>query len=359
MPSLLCQCAIASSIDPPLRPARTAAPPRSALQRRRPTRCARRSDGHHPIPPSRRNDERDFPTVAGHWTAAFAGCVDHHQGRRAARMPLTAATSLLQHERQTHACDAAGALSAPDGAVRNDAVCARGSGASALRAAPRAGAGVAHSIGAPIAAVLRLVAVRAMALVPTDPARVGTTSASRGASSIERIGVSSLAAKPVGQEAWAPRAVAGFAAHRASAIVEAGDGSPSGFTGEHPGRAARPSNRLRCKGSTASTLVACSSRLASCQQPRPKNPNVVNRLRSPPCRRDSGQRASGGAGAGQVPRMGPGPVVTASLSDLARGAVVSIPAMPDISAKARFDEAASALLAVARSTELLARCGTD
>jgi hypothetical protein len=57
--------------------------------------------------------------------------------------------------------------------------------------------------------------------------------------------------------------------------------------------------------------------------------------------------------------MEPEPIVTASRSDLARGIVVAIPAMLDMSAKARFDEAASALLAVARSTELPARCGTD
>jgi uncharacterized protein len=54
----------------------------------------------------------------------------------------------------------------------------------------------------------------------------------------------------------------------------------------------------------------------------------------------------------QVPRMEPDQIVSASLFDLARGVVVSIPAMPDASAKARLDEAASALLAVARTTEL-------
>jgi uncharacterized protein len=53
-----------------------------------------------------------------------------------------------------------------------------------------------------------------------------------------------------------------------------------------------------------------------------------------------------------VPRMEPDRIVTASLSDLERGVVVSIPAMPDESAKARFDDASSALLGVARSTEL-------
>ena len=61
----------------------------------------------------------------------------------------------------------------------------------------------------------------------------------------------------------------------------------------------------------------------------------------------------------QVPRMEPEQIVTASLSDLARGVVVSIPAMPDDSAKARFDDAASALLAVARSSELPARYRAD
>jgi short-subunit dehydrogenase len=61
----------------------------------------------------------------------------------------------------------------------------------------------------------------------------------------------------------------------------------------------------------------------------------------------------------QVPRMEPDRIVAASLADLARGVVVSIPAMPDESAKARFDDAASALLGVARTTELPARYRTD
>jgi short-subunit dehydrogenase len=61
----------------------------------------------------------------------------------------------------------------------------------------------------------------------------------------------------------------------------------------------------------------------------------------------------------QVPRMEPDQVVTASLADLARGGVVSIPAMPDESAKTRFDESAAALLAVARATELPPRYRTD
>lgn len=56
-----------------------------------------------------------------------------------------------------------------------------------------------------------------------------------------------------------------------------------------------------------------------------------------------------------VPRMEPEQIVSASLSDLARGVTVSIPALPDEAAKARFDEAAAALLAVARTTELAPR----
>jgi short-subunit dehydrogenase len=56
-----------------------------------------------------------------------------------------------------------------------------------------------------------------------------------------------------------------------------------------------------------------------------------------------------------VPRMEPEQVVTASLADLARGVVVSVPALPDESAKATYDAAAAALLAVARSTELPGR----
>jgi len=52
-------------------------------------------------------------------------------------------------------------------------------------------------------------------------------------------------------------------------------------------------------------------------------------------------------------------IVTASLSDLERGVVVSIPAMPDESAKARFDDAASTLLGVARRTELPERYRTS
>lgn len=58
-----------------------------------------------------------------------------------------------------------------------------------------------------------------------------------------------------------------------------------------------------------------------------------------------------------VPRMEPEQIVAASLSDLARDVVVSIPALQDESAKVRLDEAAAALLAVARRTELPERYG--
>jgi len=61
----------------------------------------------------------------------------------------------------------------------------------------------------------------------------------------------------------------------------------------------------------------------------------------------------------QVPRMEPDQIVTASLSDLERGVVVSIPAMPDESAKAKFDDAASTLLGAARRTELPERYRTS
>jgi short-subunit dehydrogenase len=61
----------------------------------------------------------------------------------------------------------------------------------------------------------------------------------------------------------------------------------------------------------------------------------------------------------QVPRMEPDQIVTASLTDLERGVVVSIPAMPDESAKARFDDAASTLLGVARRTDLPERYHTS
>lgn len=59
----------------------------------------------------------------------------------------------------------------------------------------------------------------------------------------------------------------------------------------------------------------------------------------------------------QVPRMEPEEVVAASLSDLERGVVVSIPALADESVKTRFDQAALALLAPARTAELPARYG--
>ena len=57
----------------------------------------------------------------------------------------------------------------------------------------------------------------------------------------------------------------------------------------------------------------------------------------------------------RMPRMEPDQIVAASLADLGRGIVVCIPAMPDDSAKTRLDDAAAALLAVARSSELPAR----
>ena len=59
----------------------------------------------------------------------------------------------------------------------------------------------------------------------------------------------------------------------------------------------------------------------------------------------------------QVPRMEPEQIVAASLHDLERGVVVSVPALRDESAKARFDDAALALLAPARSAELPPRYG--
>jgi hypothetical protein len=61
----------------------------------------------------------------------------------------------------------------------------------------------------------------------------------------------------------------------------------------------------------------------------------------------------------QVPRMEPEQIVAASLSDLERGVVVSIPALVDESMKARFDDAALALLAPARSANLPPRYGND
>jgi len=61
---------------------------------------------------------------------------------------------------------------------------------------------------------------------------------------------------------------------------------------------------------------------------------------------------------GEVPRMEPEQIVAASLQDLERGVVVSIPALADESVKTRFDDAALALLAPARSAELPQRYGT-
>ena len=60
----------------------------------------------------------------------------------------------------------------------------------------------------------------------------------------------------------------------------------------------------------------------------------------------------------RVPRMEPEQIVAASLADVARGVVVSIPGLPDEAAKAKLDEAAAALLAVARATSLPPRYGT-
>lgn len=60
----------------------------------------------------------------------------------------------------------------------------------------------------------------------------------------------------------------------------------------------------------------------------------------------------------QVPGMEPGQIVTASSSDLERGVVISIPDLVDESVKTRFDEAALALLASARTAELPPRYGT-
>jgi short-subunit dehydrogenase len=58
---------------------------------------------------------------------------------------------------------------------------------------------------------------------------------------------------------------------------------------------------------------------------------------------------------GSVPRMEPEHIVIASLKDLARGAVVSVPALPDESAIARLDEAASSLVTFARASALPSR----
>jgi short-subunit dehydrogenase len=58
-----------------------------------------------------------------------------------------------------------------------------------------------------------------------------------------------------------------------------------------------------------------------------------------------------------VPRMEPLQIVKASMADLARGVVVSIPALPDESAIGRLNEAEAALLSVARAKELASRYG--
>jgi short-subunit dehydrogenase len=56
-----------------------------------------------------------------------------------------------------------------------------------------------------------------------------------------------------------------------------------------------------------------------------------------------------------VPRMEPGSVVRASLADLERGVVVSIPGAPDDTALRELDGAAAALVPATRTTELPAR----
>ncbi|MGZ4655317.1 SDR family NAD(P)-dependent oxidoreductase [Oryzihumus sp.] len=53
-----------------------------------------------------------------------------------------------------------------------------------------------------------------------------------------------------------------------------------------------------------------------------------------------------------VPRMEPGQVVRASLADLERGTIISIPGLPDESAITRWDDASLALSEVALATEL-------
>lgn len=60
----------------------------------------------------------------------------------------------------------------------------------------------------------------------------------------------------------------------------------------------------------------------------------------------------------QTPRMEPEQIVSASLQDLDRGVVVSVPALVDETAKTRFDEAARTLLAPARSAQLPPRYKT-
>jgi short-subunit dehydrogenase len=53
-----------------------------------------------------------------------------------------------------------------------------------------------------------------------------------------------------------------------------------------------------------------------------------------------------------VPRMTAASIVRASLADLERGVVVSVPALPDEAVLDRFNEGAAALTYVARTTEL-------
>ena len=60
-----------------------------------------------------------------------------------------------------------------------------------------------------------------------------------------------------------------------------------------------------------------------------------------------------------VPRMEPESVVTASLADLARGVVVSIPGAEDDAALREVDAASAALIASTRTTDLPARYGGE
>jgi short-subunit dehydrogenase len=53
-----------------------------------------------------------------------------------------------------------------------------------------------------------------------------------------------------------------------------------------------------------------------------------------------------------VPRMEPGDVVQASLTDLADGVVVSVPGLADTGALARLDSASGELVSAARTAEL-------
>jgi hypothetical protein len=60
-----------------------------------------------------------------------------------------------------------------------------------------------------------------------------------------------------------------------------------------------------------------------------------------------------------VPRMEPGDVVEASLTDLADGALVSVPGLDDTEPLARLDAACLGLVRVARIAELPARYRRD